>query len=206
MESAAPDLVEDIEVAMVVEEELRDTDTPESKLRRTIGGLGVSVSYNLVSVCAVYGGRVMVGAGRQFECDSMSRSEVYHRVRANGSCAVVLVAQEFATDVMYGTYASAPSLKVVKLGLILASADLVGIKAEQKLLSLHDVHVALCHARIDSDEPIPVVPPPKRGTGITGSWAKPLYGTRKTSMFFQRYALQVLRDEGLHWIGVACQV
>ena len=48
-----------------------------------------------------------------------------------------LVGQEFATDVRYDTFASTPPLKAVKLVLILASTDLSGNKAEQKLHERH---------------------------------------------------------------------
>ena len=87
MDPAALDLVEDIGDAMAVEEEMRDANTPQSTRRRTIGGLDVSVSSNLVSVCAVYCAvwgleldPVMAEAGRQCERYSTSRFEVYHRV------------------------------------------------------------------------------------------------------------------------------
>ena len=63
MAFAAHDLVEDVEDAMVAEEEMHDADTPETKRRRTLGRLDVSVSSNLVSVCAVYSARVRIGVG-----------------------------------------------------------------------------------------------------------------------------------------------
>ena len=124
MESAAPDLVEDIEVAMVVQEGLYDADTPESKRRRTTGGHGPQcVIESGVCLCSVRC-RAMVGGGRQFECDSMSRSECVPQSPCEWFVRrVVLVAQEFATDVRYGTFANAPPLKAVKLGLIQARAD-----------------------------------------------------------------------------------
>ena len=53
-----------------------------------------------------------------------------------------LVAEEFATGVRYDTFAGSPTVKAVKLGLILATTDLCGTKAEQKLLGLFTVHVA----------------------------------------------------------------
>ena len=77
-----------------------------------------------------------------------------------------LVAQGFATDVRCDTFAANPPMKAVKLGLILPSTDLLGIAFEYELLSLHDVHVTLFHARINSEEPIHVVA--RRSTGGTG--------------------------------------
>ena len=49
-----------------------------------------------------------------------------------------LVVEEFATGVRYDTFAGSPTVKAVKLGLILATTDLYGTK----LLSLFAVLVA----------------------------------------------------------------
>ena len=74
-----------------------------------------------------------------------------------------LMAQQFATDVRYDTFAADPPLNAVKLGLTLASTDLFGIEAEQELVSLHGVHVALFHARTDIEVPHPRRPTSRRG-------------------------------------------
>ena len=65
---------------------------------------------------------------------------------------------------------------------VTASTDLFGIKAEQKLLSLHDVHgIAPLQDRQRGTNPRP--PTSRRGGARigTGSWTA-LYGTRKVSM------------------------
>ena len=98
----------------------------------------------------------------------MSSFEVYHRILATEAQERRVRSRlvgEYKLQSSCGTGVRfrrttlspvSPSLKAVKLGLILASTDLFGTKAEQNLISLHGLHVAFFHARIDSAEPIPV--------------------------------------------------
>ena len=66
-----------------------------------------------------------------------------------------LLTRKFASE-----FIDVPPLKTVKLRLILASTGPDIITAEQKLFSLHNVHVTLFHSRIDDEESIHVVAPP----------------------------------------------
>ena len=87
-----------------------------------------------------------------------------------------------------------------------ASGDLHVIKSEQKLLSLHDVHMALCGARIDSEEPIHVIlAPGEEENAWYWHLDRALYGTKKASVLFQRCVVPVLKDEGFRRLGVARQ-
>ena len=75
-----------------------------------------------------------------------------------------------------------PPLEAVKPGLILACTDLCGIKDEQNLRSLHDMHVALFHSRNRQRraEPVHVVQPQAtRSTGGTGSCTHLCTGQRR---------------------------
>ena len=109
------------------------------------------------------------------------------------------MAQQFATDVRYDTFAGNPPLKAVKLGLIFADTDLFGVKAKQELLGLHDVHLTFFHARTDSDVPIHVFPRP--GEDECG-W----YWHGNSSILFKRHVMKVMKDEGLSRTGVAYRV
>ena len=122
---------------------------PESKRRRTIGGLPVNISSLLVAVCAVYGALsgelldpALVETGRQKERDQMSKSEVYRRVplhsakgkrvkskwvedyKVVGGSRIVrsrLVAMEFAWDTRYDTSCRHPTAESSSVGFGLGS-------------------------------------------------------------------------------------
>ena len=109
---------------------------PESKRRRTIGGLPVNVSSLLIAACVVYGAitgelldPVLVEQGRQKEREQIVKFEVYQRVplylakgkrvkskwvedyKVVGGSRIVrsrLVAMEFAWDTRYDTFAGTP--------------------------------------------------------------------------------------------------
>ena len=118
------------------------------------------------------------------------------------------VAMEFNLYDRNDTYAGTPPLKFVKLIISrAASKRRPGASDWTRVLGLYDIVTAFWHADLPVDEPITVIPP--RGeepAGWVWQMKKAMYGTRRASLLFLEFMVDVFEKCGYKALKTSRQI
>ncbi|CAK0835766.1 unnamed protein product, partial [Prorocentrum cordatum] len=214
---AAPSVAEDVamdheeeSVEMMVQDPAEITEgvkrqvsekeeMPEGKKARVVGGLAANIMP--IELCAVDLGEY---AAEPCEEKDLSNVEGAKGMLARGkwlqdwmvgtdTVRCRFVAMKVAYQARDDAFAGAPSLKFVRLALVLAATFRNLMKVY--LIGLWDISNAFFHAEMDEDACV-VPPSGEEEPNVVWQLRKALYGTRRASKLFQHKVIGTLIDQG----------